>query len=566
MRLDLASVPQLARNLSRVVEIVRTLARYGLADAVVRLDPGFVRRWAAKTEIVRLSHLSFEARFRLVLTDLGTTFIKFGQVLSTRRDLVGSALADELSELQGNVPADPFETTRDTVEKELGRPVPEVFPHFDPIPLASASIGQVHRATLHDGRQVVVKVQHPGITRRVENDLSILAELAELAERFLPDLRAYLPVAVVAEFRRVLLRELDFRRELRNLQLFRQAFAAEPGVAVPEPFAAFSTGRVLTMEFLDGVPFTHLGKVKAAGGDLDDLAARGAHVFLAMIFRDGIFHADPHPGNMLYIPADADHPRGRIGLLDVGMVGRVDARLRERIERGVSAAVRQDAAALTELIVQVADVPPRLDAAGLEAEVAEQLAYYWGMPLDQFQLGTALNDLTDAIRRFHVLLPAPLAMLLRVLVILEGTGRRLSPKFNLVGLLEPYARSLVLKKLSPKRLLRGLFGSLREWDGLIRSLPREVAALFRRFHRQEITVQLVHRHLEPSVNRLVFGLMVSALFLGSAIMWAAKAPPLVLDIPVFGVLGCGLASALGLRLFLAIQHSGKLEQRDEADR
>ncbi len=562
MRLDLASVPQLARNLTRVVEIVRTLAKYGLADAVVRLDPGFVRRWAARTTIVRLSHEPQEARIRLVLTELGTTFIKFGQVLSTRRDLVGSALADELSQLQGNVPADPFEATRDTVEKELGRPVPEVFPHFDPVPLASASIGQVHRATLHDGRQVVVKVQHPGITRRVEDDLSILAELADLAERFLPDLRAYRPVAVVAEFRRVLLRELDFRRELRNLQLFRQAFAKDAGVAVPEPFPAFSTGRVLTMEYLDGVPFTHLGKVKAAGGDLDDLAARGAHVFLAMIFRDGIFHADPHPGNLLYLPATPDRPGGRIGLLDVGMVGRVDVRLRDKIERGISAAVRHDAAKLTDLIVQVADVPPRLDTDALECEVAEQLAYYWGMPLEQFQLGTALNDLTDAIRRFHVLLPAPLAMLLRVLVILEGTGRRLSPRFNLVGLLEPYARALVLKKLSPKRMVRQLIGSLREWDDLIRGLPREVTGLLRQLQRQQMSVQLVHRHLEPSVNRLVFGLMVSALFLGSAVMWAAKAPPLLWDTPVFGVFGCALATVLGFHLFRAIQHSGKLEERE----
>jgi ubiquinone biosynthesis protein len=562
MRLDLASVPQLARNLTRVVEIVRTLAKHGLADSVARLDPGFVRRWASGLSIVRLSTLSQETRVRLVLTDLGTTFIKFGQVLSTRRDLVGPALADELSELQGNVPADPFEATRDTVERELGRPVPEVFPHFDPVPLASASIGQVHRATLHDGRQVVVKVQHPGIARTVADDLSILAELAELAEQFLPDLRSYRPVAVVAEFRRVLTRELDFRRELRNLQLFRQAFAADPGVAVPEPFPAFSTGRVLTMEYLDGVPFTRLDKVKAAGGDPDDLARRGAHVFLAMIFRDGIFHADPHPGNLLYLPPAAAHPAGRIGLLDVGMVGRVDARLRERIERAVSAAVRRDAGKLTDLIVQVADVPPKLDTDALEGEVAEQLAYYWGMPLDQFQLGTALNDLTDAVRRFHVLLPAPLALLLRVLVILEGTGRRLSPQFNLIGLLEPYARGLVLKRMSPKRLVRQLIAGMREWDDLLRALPREVGGLLRQLHRQEVGVQLVHRHLEPSVNRLVFGLMVSSLFLGSAVMWAAKAPPLLWDTPVFGVFGCAVATILGFHLFRAIQHSGRLEERE----
>jgi ubiquinone biosynthesis protein len=366
----------------------------------------------------------------------------------------------------------------------------------------------------------------------------------------------------VAEFRRVLLRELDFRRELRNLQLFRTAFAQDGGVAVPEPYPAFSTGRVLTMEFLDGVPFTRLEKVKSAGGDLADLAARGAHIFLAMIFRDGIFHADPHPGNLLYIPATPDHPRGRIGLLDVGMVGRVDAKLRDRIERGVTAAVRQDSEVITDLIVQVADVPPRLDAEALEAEVAEQLAYYWGMPLDQFQLGTALNDLTDAVRRFHVLLPAPLAMLLRVLIILEGTGRRLSPKFNLVGLLEPYARRLVMRKLSPKRIVRQFFTDLGEWDALLRGLPREVTGLFRRLHKSQLAVQLDHRHLDPSVNRLVFGMMVSALFLGSAVMWAAKAPPLLWDIPVAGVIGCLSATVFGLRLFRAIQRSGKLEDKD----
>jgi ubiquinone biosynthesis protein len=562
MRLDLASVPQLARNLTRVVEIVRTLARYGLADTVARLDPGFVRRWAAGTTIVRLSNVSPEARIRLVLTDLGTTFIKFGQVLSTRRDLVGAALADELAELQGNVPADPFEATRATIEAELGRPVPELFPHFDPVPLASASIGQVHRATLHDGRRVVVKVQHPGISRRVADDLSILAELAALAEQFLPDLRAYRPVAVVDEFRRVLTRELDFRRELRNLQLFRAAFAADPGVAVPEPYPTFSSARVLTMEYLDGVPFTHLDKVAAAGGRADDLARRGAETFLAMIFRDGIFHADPHPGNLLFLPPDAAHPTGRIGLLDVGMVGRVDARLREKIERAVTAAVRRDATALTELIVEIGDVPPRLDADGLEGEVGEQLAYYWGMPLDQFQLGTALNDLTDAVRRYHVLLPPPLAMLLRVLVILEGTGRRLSPQFNLVGLLEPHARRLILRKMSPRRMARRFLDGLRDWDEFVRGLPREVRGLLRQVQRHQIGVQLVHRHLEPSVNRLVFGLMVSALFLGSAVMWAAKAPPLLWDTPVFGVFGCALAAVLGFHLFRAIQHSGKLEERE----
>ncbi|MDB5307000.1 MAG: AarF/ABC1/UbiB kinase family protein [Gemmataceae bacterium] len=560
--LDLTAIPQLARNLSRLAEIARVLTKYGLANWLARLDSASVRRWAGGTAIVRLSEVSHEARVRLALTELGTTFIKLGQVLSTRRDLVGSALADELAQLQGNVPADPFPVTKELIEAELKRPLAELFPEFEAVAIASASIGQVHRATLHDGRRVVVKVQHPGIARRVADDLAIVSELAGLAERFLPDVRSYRPVAVVAEFNRVLIRELDFRRELRHLQMFRYAFAADPGVCVPEPFPAFSTGLVLTMEYLDGIPFTHIEKVKAAGGDPDALARCGARIFLEMIFRDGFFHADPHPGNLLYLPPGGDRPEGCIGLLDVGMVGRLDARMRDRIERAVTAVVRQDAAVLTDLVAQVGDVPAKFDADALEGEVAEQLAFYWGMPLEQFQLGTALNEVTDAIRRYQVMLPPPLAMLLRVLVILEGTGRLLSPKFNLVELLEPYKRTLILKKLSPRRVLQRALAGAQDWDDLVRSLPRQFGGLMRMMQRQEVGVQLMHRHLEPSVNRLVFGLLVSALFLGSAVMWAAKAPPLVWDVSVFGVLGCVVAGVLGFYLFRAIQHSGRLEERE----
>jgi len=344
--------------------------------------------------------------------------------------------------------------------------------------------------------------------------------------------------------------------------MFRQAFADDPGVRFPEPYPAFSTGRVLTMDLLDGIPLTCPEKVLAAGGDFDDLAHRGARAFLDMIFRDGFFHADPHPGNILYLPAADGRPGGAIGLLDVGMVGRIDDRLRGRIERALTAVMRRDAAELTDLIIQVGDIPPHFDPEALQGEVADHLAYYWGMPLEQFQLGTALNDLTDAIRRYRVALPPPLALLLRVLVMLEGTGRMLSPSFNLVELLAPYKRQMVMKKLSPRRLVRRAVEALGDWDELFRNLPRQLASAMRLLNRQQLTVQLAHRHLEPSVNRLVFGMMVSALFLGSAMMWAAGAPPKWHDISLFGAAGCVAACVYGFRLYRAIQHSGKLEERE----
>lgn len=561
--INLTDIPRLARSVSRLIEITRTLAKYGLADTIARLDSRFVRRVTAFTGLAKLSEGSRETRIRLVLTELGTTFIKFGQVLSTRRDLIGPALGDELAQLQSHVPADPFAATRATVEAELGQPLEKLFKHFEPEPVASASIGQVHRAILPDGRKVAVKVQHPDIIHRIEDDLAILSELAVLAEHYLPEFRPYRPVAVVAEFERVLRRELDFRRELRNLQLFRNAFHDNPAVRFPEPHPHLSSSRVLTMEWFDGIPFSQPEAITAAGGDLGELARRGAKAFLDMIFRHGLFHADPHPGNVFYLRPCSEFPGGAIGLIDVGMVGRIDDRMRERIDRAVTAVLRKDSATVTELIVQVGDVPPRFDVAALECEVAEQIAFYHGMPLEQFQLGTALNELTEAIRRYHIMLPTPLALLLRVLVMLEGTGRRLAPNFNLVELLEDYSRSGMWQRLSPRRAFHQLLSTLQDWDDVFRTLPRHLGHLLRRLQRQELVVQLSHQHLEPSVNRLVFGLIISALFVGSAMLWAAKAPPLWNDISIFGAAGFIISAISAYRLLRAIQHSGKLEDPDQ---
>jgi ubiquinone biosynthesis protein len=560
MPIDLTSIPQLARNLNRVIEIATVLTKYGLADWFARIDAGFLRRWVRHIPLHSLAEVSHEARVRMALTDLGTTFIKLGQMLSTRRDLIGRPLADELTRLQADVPADPFETTRANIEAELKRPVKELFARFDEVPVASASIGQAHRAALADGREVIVKVQHPDITRRVQSDLVILAELARLAEEYVAELRPYRPVAVIAEFRRMLLRELDFRRELRHLQVFNKNFAGDPTVKFPAPVPELSTSRVLTMEYLAGTPLNRVGDVRAAGLDPDELARRGARVYLEMIFRDGFYHADPHPGNVLILDG------GVIGLLDCGMVGRVDDRLRGQIEAGMVAVMNNDPATVTDLVMQVGEVPPHFEPADLQDEVAEQMAFYWGMPLDQFQLGTALEELTDAVRRYHILLPPPAALLLKVLVMLEGTARLVNPTFNLVEVLEPYRRRFLLRRLSPRRLVRRLLTAVRDWDEVMSAMPRLARDLMQFARRQQFAVQLQHQHLEPSVNRLVFGLMVSSLFVGSAMMWAFRAAPMVRipvvgeQVSVFGVLGCLVSAVLGWRLFRAIQHSGRLEE------
>jgi ubiquinone biosynthesis protein len=553
--MNLTSLPQLARNANRLREIVTILSKYGLADWVSRLHLGFARGLFKGPEGQRLSELTTERRIRLSLSELGTTFIKFGQMLSTRPDLVGPRLAEELTQLQDNVPADPPQVVRATIEKELGAPIAELFAEFEDRPIASASIGQVHRAALKDGRRVVLKVQHPGTESRVRNDLDILLGLAELAEQQLPEFRPYQPRATAAEFQRVLLRELDYRREGRYLQQFAVNFADDPTVHFPAPHPELSTSRVLTMEQLEGTKVAETSRLESLGVNREDVARRGAEIYLEMIFRDGFYHADPHPGNILILP------EGVIGMLDCGMVGRLDDKMREDVEDMLAAIANRDPIHLTFIITRVGSIPLELDQAGLSGDIADLIAYYGGMSLDQLEVGKALTEVTEIIRRYHILLPTSLALLLKVLIMLEGTSRLLNPRFNLTELLEPYFKKLFWRRLSPARHLRKARQIAREWEAFGEMLPRGVSDVLQKVQTGRVNVNLEHKGLEPSVNRLVLGMLTSALFVGSAVMWSREVPPLIAGVSVFGSLGCVISVALGLRLLWAIRKSGHLDRK-----
>lgn len=550
----LTTIPQIARNANRLREIATILSKYSLADWMSRLDFDFVRSLFQRGDGLALTRLSHETRIRLALTELGPTFIKLGQMLSTRPDLVGPALAQELSLLQTAAPADPPAVVHATIEAELKRPVAELFAEFDDQPLASASIGQVHRATLKDGQRVVVKVQHQGIEARIKNDLEILLALAEVAEKNLAELAQYRPRETVAQFQRMLLHELDFGREERNLQQFALNFADEPLVHFPRPFPDFSTSRVLTMEFLEGIPITDPERLRTAGFDPEDIARRGATIYLEMIFRDGFYHADPHPGNVLVLANSA------LGIIDCGMVGRLDEQLREDIEELLLTVVRGDADRLTALITRIGSVPPKLDQAGLKADVADFVSYYANQPLHKLQLSRALTDMVDIIRRYHILLPPPLALLIKVLVMLEGTSRQLNPRFEMIELIKPFQKKVIWRRLSPRRRLEKWRRLYQEWEQLGRALPRSLLDLLQQAQTGRLEVHLEHKKLESSINRLVFGLMTSALFLGSSWMLSSRVPPAPYDVSIPGAIGCLLSLLQALRLFWAIKKSGKLDQ------
>lgn len=553
--MKLTSIPQLARNVNRFREIVTILSKYGLADWISRIDLDLVKGFFKGSNGMWLAQMTQETRIRLALTELGTTFIKFGQVLSTRADLIGPALAAELTRLQDDTPADPPEQVRAVVETELGRPLPELFEEFTEKPLASASIGQVHRARLKTGPRVVVKVQHPGIEDRIRTDLDILVGLAELVEEYLHDLRRYRPRAIAIEFQRLLLRELDFGREERNLQQFATNFANDPRVRFPTPYPDLSTGRVLTMELLEGVKIAESERLKELGFDRETIARRGGEVYLEMIFRDGFYHADPHPGNILVLSD------GVIGMLDCGMVGRLDDRLREQIEETLLAILNRDAIHLASVITRISSIPSDLDQAALSSDVADYISYYGGQPLDQLDLSSALTEMLEIVRRYQMVLPAGIALLIKVLVMLEGTNRLLSPHFSLTQLIQPYQRKLFWRRLAPARHMQKMWRVYHELGYLAEMLPRSLVDILQQVQSGRFDVHLQHRRLEPSVNRLVLGMLTSALFLGSALLWSHHVPPLLGDTSIPGAVGCILSVAMGFRLLWAIRKSGNLDER-----
>src|SRR5688572_18978427 len=465
--INVRSIPHLYRNVRRWTEIVTVLSKYGLADWLAQTNIDFAKDRLSSRDGEVIARLTREARIRLTLTELGPTLIKFGQLLSTRPDVVGKDLADELTQLQAATPADPPDVVRKTVETELGQPLDELFAEFDLVPIASASIGQVHRARLKTGERVVVKVQHPGIDTKVSEDLEVLGGLAQLAEQF-PEFKPYRPTANVAEMGRTLRRELDFGREERNLHQFAELFRDDPTITVPKAYTELSTPQVLTMDMVDGIPLSQPGLLEAAGLDREEVARRGANLYMQMIFTHGFFHADPHPGNILLLPGNV------VGLLDFGMVGRIDERLRENIEDMLMAIVQHDVPLLVRIVKQIGKPPPQLDEAGLANDIADFVGIYSTQSLEHFPVGAALTDMTEIMRRYGIMLPPSVAMLIKTLVTLEGTGKLLSPRFSLMEVMQPFHRRMLLRRLSPARQVKKIRRLYMEVEQLIEVLPQRI--------------------------------------------------------------------------------------------
>jgi ubiquinone biosynthesis protein len=551
---NVASAKQSGTSQSaRFNEILGTLVRYGMADWVKDPFPDFIKDRFKTSDGTDVRELTPGVRARLALTELGPTFIKLGQIASTRIDLVGPEMAEELEKLQADTPADPPEVVLATIEAELGMPASECFAEFNAVAIASASIGQAHMATLADGQEVVVKVQHAGILDNIVADLDILARLARMAEQYDEGLRCYQPQATVAEFRHSLLQELDYGVEKSSMQRISENFADEPLIHIPAVYTDHCSERVLTMERLDGYSIANTDRMKEEGVDGKALLNLAANAFLDMVFRDRFYHADPHPGN-LWVLAPGDV----LGILDFGMVGRLDSGTQQNIQELILALLSSDAEFLTEGVMNLGRVPRDLDRAALQADIERFVGEYLQATGSSSGAGQWLDNLTGIIRKHHIVLPSGVSQLIRLMIMLEGTVCMLDPDFSLMGLLAERKEQFAEEALSGQKLSQLVMRSYRDWGKLAKILPGALASMASRARDGRYETQVEVLRLGYLVNRSVQGGLSAALLISSALLLSEETPPLIGDLSAMGLLGLLGGLSLGWQVLKAIKKSGGL--------
>jgi ubiquinone biosynthesis protein len=530
----------------RLGEVAAVLARNGLASWAARgsglLDSSALRRVRDQVVGPEVEDLSEGERLRNALTELGTTWVKFGQMLSLRPDVVGGDVAAALEQLQGAVPADPPGVAQRTVESELGKGVADLYETFDAEPFASGSVAQVHRATLDNGTAVAVKVVHDGAAERVREDLELMAAIAAYLEEKDPDLAQLRPTILVDEFAKMMHGAINLGEELRNLQRFRANFAKETDLVIPTPYPERSSAKVLTMSMLTGAHFTDRAAVEATGWDVDALVKRSADVYMEMIFRDGLYHADPHPGNFL-IP-DATH----LAILDFGDVGRVTDARRLQLENLVIAVGTRDIDGLIDVVVEMTSPPPTTDMQELRADLEAWVNRYLLVGVGELDMTAIIDSGMELLHRHKLVLPADLALLFRVLLRLQGLGRGVGMEVRVTELLQPYLASMMADRFSPRRFARNLTRSARGWEHLVARLPEDAEALFEQLRTGTLGVDFRVRDPDHAVDHLVDGLVTGASVLAGAQLMARRAGPTIGGVSIPGLVAAGVGVLTWRRL------------------
>lgn len=551
------------RHLSRYRQILAILFKYGFGDLIelLRIEQ-YVEvglQLISRKRRDRIERFSRAERVRMALEELGPTYIKLGQVLSTRPDLIPVDFINELSKLQDDVSPCPLSDVCGVIASELGHPPDDVFESFEETPLASASIGQVYRARLKDGEAVAVKVQRPGIRKIIEVDLEIMLHLATLMERHLEELAIHRPVRIVEEFAKVIEREIDYTIEATNMERVAREFLDDPTIYVPKVFRETTTARVLTMEYVEGIKVSQIDALERAGLDRKVITIRGANFYLKQIFNQGFFHADPHPGNIFVLSDNV------ICLLDFGMVGSVDRQTREEFVDLVDSVINQHENRVCQILLKLAVWDEEPDMQSLEKDVATFMGQHLHKPLKEIRIGKLLQDLLEIASRHRLGIPPDLFLMMKALGTIEGVALSLDPDFDMTAQTEPFIERVKLARFFPHRIAGDVFRIAGDLLQFTRQFPREVLEISRLIRQKKLTVKLDHQGLEDMLathdrisNRISFSIIIASLIIGSALIVISGTPPFVYGISLIGIILFLAAAVMGIWLLVAILRKGRL--------
>lgn len=552
------------RTIRRYRTILGVLMKYGFGHFVEQLNIDYYLELGKRIVSLgkspkELERLSQPQRLRMAMEELGPTFIKLGQLFSTRPDVLPKDYIEEFRKLQDEVPAVSLAEITSQVQRELGYPVTELFAEFSETPIAAASIAQVHRGRLKSGEEVVFKIRRPGIVKLIETDIDVLMGLAYLIEQHVPAFAVYGPVQLVKEFRRSIMRELNFTREGRTVDRFSANFADNPTAYFPKIFWDYSGEIVLTMQYVDGIKITNFAQLTAEGYDLKEIARRGADIFLKQVLDHGLFHGDPHPGNVFILPEQV------ICMLDYGIVGRLGQDLKDQLIELLQALFDRDIDRIISQLLYSGELTDTADLKNLRRDLHDFIEDYYDIVLQDIKVGKLLGDFIDILTHHHIHFPPDYMLLAKALVIMEGIGRQLDPDFNMIAHMRPYVNRLVFERLSPKHVSQQFGRVVHAYAALARNLPNDIKEFLNRLNRNQFKIDLEHRGLEKLVtdldrssNRVSFALIIGSLIVGSSLVMQIDKGPMIFGFPLLGLMGYSIAGLLGLWLAVGILRSGRL--------
>ncbi len=565
--MDIGNLTRKFKSAKRLQQVINVFLKYGFGQIIDQIQLGryipFKKRLRSFGAWPALKGPTVPERLRLAFSELGPSFIKLAQLLSSRPDLITAQYANEFKKLQDEVPPFDVNDAKNIVEDELKKPLDSIFIKFVNTPIAAASIAQVHEAVLRDGTSVVVKVQRPEIREIIESDLNILDTIARLLFKYVPESRFFNPIGIVEEFSRTVIKELDFVTESRNCMRIRSDFEKNPDVYIPRIYPEYTTEKVLIMEMIVGVRIDNIKAIDEMGLDRARLAKVGIDLYFKQILENGFFHADPHPGNIL-VRTD-----GVICFLDFGIVGRVSDELKEIMANTFIAIMDRDFDRLIDQYIELGIVPDDIDIESFKrefkADIRDLLEPLYGLKLQQINFAQYVETLIRLATRYNLKIPSDLLLIDKTLLILENLARQLNPQLDFIAEAEPYASKIVMKQISPSQLYEKAKKNVTDIGDFVFYFPRSMTKLLKKALKDDIQVKMFHvnlpdfiRDMDKASNRIAFAMVVSSIILSSAILHAAGVEPRIFGFSFFGLISFGFAFLLGVWLIISIIRSGRL--------